>query len=107
MIDIINIEFNQLSEKMERYRQKIRNAAIAGGFKICDSEAPITSIVAGSSQKTLEIAKYLYENNILSTPFVYPSVPLDSGKVRLIAGANLKEETVDSACKIIASAGFG
>ena len=46
-------------------------------------------------------AKYLFENNILSTPFVYPSVPKNAGVVRLIAGANILIEDVGRAVEII------
>jgi len=70
-------------------------------FRLANSQAPITSVICGSSEDTILFAKYLFENNILSTPFVYPSVPKNAGVVRLIAGANILIEDVGRAVEII------
>ena len=68
-------------------------------------EAPINSIQSGSKEATFILAKKFYEKGILSTPFIEPSVPVDQGRVRLIAGANLTQETVAEATEIIKRVG--
>jgi glycine C-acetyltransferase len=85
---------------MWEYKHRISEALRKYGFQITESTTPISSIVGGASLETILISKELYENRILSTPFVYPSVPPNGGKVRLIAGANLKEESIDHAVQI-------
>jgi 7-keto-8-aminopelargonate synthetase-like enzyme len=97
VLDIIENEFSVRSKKMWEYKYRISEALKKNGFKITDSKTPISSIMGGSSLETILISKELYENRILSTPFVYPSVPPYGGKIRLIAGANLKQESIDYA----------
>jgi 7-keto-8-aminopelargonate synthetase-like enzyme len=43
----------------------------------------------------------MYENGLVTTPFIYPSVPVNGGRIRLIAGANLREESIERAVKTI------
>ena len=100
-INIIEEEFDVLGGIMWKYRNKLRNSLIESGYNVKDAEAPITSIITGTSEKTILFAKKLYENKILATPFIFPSVPKNQGVIRMIVGANLKEETVDRAIEIL------
>lgn len=105
VIDIIEKDFGQISKKMLDYKNLISNALCSCGFALTKSEAPITSIVTGSAENTVLLAKRFYENNILTTPFIEPSVPQNQGRVRLIAGANLTEGSINKAIGIIKSIG--
>ncbi len=96
-LDIINDEFAELSSKMWNAKRRIGKALIKSGFELTDGEAPITSIKAGDSTATLKLTKSFWDSHILTTPFVYPSVPLNEGRIRLIAGANIREETLQEA----------
>ncbi|MCF8296360.1 MAG: pyridoxal phosphate-dependent aminotransferase family protein [Saprospiraceae bacterium] len=100
-INIIEDEFDVLGSKMWSYRNKLRNALIDFGYKVKEAEAPITSIITGTSEETILFAKKLYENQILATPFIFPSVPENQGVIRMIVGANLEEETVERAIEIL------
>ena len=100
-INIIEEEFDVLGGKMWKYRNKLRNSLIESGYNVKDAEAPITSLVTGTSEKTILFAKKLYENKILATPFIFPSVPENQGVIRMIVGANLKDSTVDRAINIL------
>ncbi len=95
VIDIIQNEFDTISEKMWSYKRRIAESLVAAGFEICDGAAPITSIMTNDFTNTLQCAKNFFDNKILTTPFVEPSVPRNGGRVRIIAGANLTEETID------------
>ncbi len=101
VLDIINSDFQIISHQMWRYYKAIREVLINAGFNLVSSNAPINSIIAGSSKDTILLSKKFYEHNILTTPFIAPSVPQNAGKVRLIAGANLKEETINVVLKVI------
>lgn len=94
VMDIVESDFQALSTRMWGYKTQISQCLVEKGFKIAEGKAPITSICTGSSEATIIFAKRFFEKKILTTPFVSPSVPVNEGKVRLIAGANLKEETV-------------
>jgi 7-keto-8-aminopelargonate synthetase-like enzyme len=85
---------------MWTYRNKLRDALVKLEYNIVPSSAPITSIATGTSENTLFFAKKLYYKNILATPFIYPSVPENKGVIRLIAGANLEEQTIERAIQL-------
>jgi 7-keto-8-aminopelargonate synthetase-like enzyme len=99
-IDLIEKDFADLFKKLNENNLILKNG-LKDKFLLTDSKSPITSVVCGTSIQTFLFAKFLFKNQILSTPFVFPSVPKDKGVIRLIAGANLKSETVGKAVNII------
>lgn len=103
VIEIIESEFDSISRRIWRYKTLISERLIKCGFQLENGQAPITSIFCGSFEDTIKMAKRLYEHNILSTPFVPPSVPQNKGRVRLIAGADLKERDIEKALEAFAA----
>lgn len=101
VLDIINGNFETISEKMWSYKKRISQQLSDSGFILATGTAPINSIIGGTSKDTVLLAKRFYKNNILTTPFIFPSVPANEGRVRIIAGANLKEETINNVLNII------
>ncbi len=99
-IKIVEEEFEMRSDKIYMYSKIIKNALRQNGFSVADSEAPISSVIGGNSFDTISFAKKLFYHDILSTPFVYPSVPKNDGRIRLIAGANLKESSIEKVIDI-------
>ena len=73
----------------------LSEALITKGFDLCDSMTPIVSIKAGKSLETLLMTREFYKHKILTTPFIYPSVAMNEGRIRLIAGANLSDESLE------------
>jgi 7-keto-8-aminopelargonate synthetase-like enzyme len=98
--EIIENFFEILSCSLNVNTMILKNG-IKDNFNLSQSQAPITSIICGTTEQTILFSKYLFENKILSTPFVYPSVPKNGGLVRMITGANLKPETIIKAVGII------
>ena len=101
VLDIIQAEFGVIKGRLVTYQQEIYESLVKGGFTVVPSETPINSIQSGNKEATFILAKKLYEKGILSTPFIEPSVPVNEGRVRLIAGANLTQDTVAEATEII------
>ncbi|EGW37767.1 pyridoxal phosphate-dependent aminotransferase family protein [Desulfosporosinus sp. OT] len=101
VLDIIHSEFGALKGRLVTYQQEIYQSLVKGGFTVLPGEAPINSIQCGSKEATFILTKMLYDQGILSTPFIEPSVPINDGRVRLIAGANLSEDSVAEAAEII------
>jgi len=91
VLEIIENDFPSLSKKLWHSKSYIRHCLKKYGFNVTNGEAPITSIICGDLEATIKMAKSLFEQKILSTPFVPPSVPPKQGRVRLIAGADLNE----------------
>lgn len=105
VLKIICSEFRIIKDRIESYKHIIFQSLIEGGFQVVSSNAPINSIYTGNKENTFNIAKKLYNNGILSTPFIEPSVPVNQGRVRLIAGADLKKDTVLEAAETIKKVG--
>lgn len=103
VLEILDTEFTKISERMWGYCRKLAEALRNAGYSMTSSITPINSICAGNSLQTLQLAKDLFREGILSTPFIYPSVQENGGRIRLIAGANLKESSVDRAVEIFTS----
>ncbi|MFC2100722.1 aminotransferase class I/II-fold pyridoxal phosphate-dependent enzyme [Bacteroidota bacterium] len=100
VLEIIIDEFSALSHQIWNNKKEITSSLLNAGFNLTESTAPITSIKAGNSLETIQLAKQLYENNILTTPFIYPSVQQNEGRIRLIAGANIKEDSIQKVKEI-------
>ena len=105
VVDLLRDSFCTLGPHMWQAKQRIENALLAAGFAVTRGEAPITSIKSGNSVNTLRLAKLFWEHHILTTPFVYPSVPLNEGRIRLIAGAHMRDETLQRVEQAIAVIG--
>jgi 7-keto-8-aminopelargonate synthetase-like enzyme len=101
VLDIIQSEFEVIKGRLVTYQQEIYESLVEGGFTVAPGAAPINAIQSGSKEATFILAKKLYEKGILATPFIEPSVPIGEGRVRLIAGANLSQDTVAEAAEII------
>ena len=95
VIQIIQNEFQPMAVRMWDYSRQISDALMLSGILLTNSSTPIRSICSGNSVETLKLARKLYELGILTTPFIYPSVPENEGRIRLIAGANLKISSID------------
>ncbi len=100
-IEIIRNDFPQLSQNMWSAKHRIESALLNAGFNLTDGKAPITSIKSGDTSETIRLSKSFWDQHIITTPFVYPSVPLKEGRIRLIAGANMREETIQRTEELI------
>lgn len=100
VLRILQEEFNDISNRLTSHSKRIAFALDHIGFSMTESKTPINSICAGNSIETLRLAKNLFNQGLLATPFIYPSVPENSGRIRLIAGANLKSTSIDKAIRI-------
>ena len=100
VLRIIDDEFTEISRRFWSHAKRLEDALRHLGYSMTDSMTPINSICPGNSIQTLQMAKYLFREGVLATPFIYPSVPENNGRIRLIAGANLKTTTIDKAIRI-------
>jgi len=101
VLSIINREFNIISEKLWRHTKRIHDGFSRGGFDMINNQTPINAIRSGNSLETLRLAKKFNDAGILTTPFIYPSVPENEGRIRLIAGANLMESSIDRVLELV------
>ncbi len=100
VLEIINLEFPMISARMWKYTRTLSGGLQESGYTLTGTITPIVSICTGDPVQTLLLSKEIYENGILGTPFIYPSVPEKEGRIRLIPGANLRPESIDRAVRI-------
>ena len=98
-IEILEKDFDKLLNKVYQNKRILSDGLRKYGYKLAEGEAPITSIMGGSLENTLTLAKRIFEYKIFTTPFVEPSVPPNQGKIRLIAGACLSKSDLEIALK--------
>ena len=95
VLEIMKDEFVHIKKRMWSNAAALAEALKNKGFDLCDSMTPIVSIKSGKSLETLLMSREFYHHKILTTPFIYPSVAINEGRIRLIAGANLTEESIE------------
>lgn len=100
VLDIIGTEFSAISGRMWEYKRMISQCLLDNGYTLTNGQAPITSILIKDLEQCARMAKAIHANRILATPFIPPSVPPNENKIRLIAGANLSEDTIRKALDI-------
>ncbi len=101
VLKIIRNDSGVLKNKLYLYKNILYDSLVEAGFDTVSSPAPINSIRTGSRENTIATAKKLYEKGILSTPFIEPSVPINEGRIRFIAGINLSETAIEQGSEII------
>ncbi len=100
VLEIIDQEFPVISARLWKYTHMLSMGLQHSGYPLTETVTPIVSVCTGDPVETLLLSKEMHDNGILGTPFIYPSVPEKEGRIRLIAGANLKPESIERAIRI-------
>lgn len=67
------------------------------GFNTGHSETPITPVIIGSEAKTMEFSKALLDAGVYVSGIVFPTVPLGTGRLRVMISASHTKEDLDYA----------
>ena len=67
------------------------------GFNTGHSETPITPVVIGNEAKTMEFSRALLEAGVYVSGIVFPTVPLGTGRLRVMISASHTQEDLDYA----------
>jgi 7-keto-8-aminopelargonate synthetase-like enzyme len=100
VLHIIDDEFHDISLRFWSHASRLEDGLKKLGYNLTASMTPINSICSGNSIQTLRMSRLLFNEGLLATPFIYPSVPENGGRIRLIAGANLKSTSIDKAIRV-------
>ncbi len=71
------------------------------GFNIGNSQTPITPIIVGDEAKSIEFSKELLKNGVFVSAIVFPTVPKNTGRLRLMPSALHTREQLKVASQII------
>ena len=101
---IASLELIQKSEERRKRLYDNKNQLFNGlneiGYDLTESETPLFSVKSREAQEIINLARDLYKNGAYATPFVPPSVPLGSSRLRLIPHAGLGHEDIDKVINI-------
>ena len=76
-----------------------------GGKTTPASETPITPIIIGDGKLTMEFSRALFEDGVLGTGIIYPTVPEGKARVRTIMTATHTKKELDQALGVLAAVG--
>ncbi|MFH1542422.1 MAG: pyridoxal phosphate-dependent aminotransferase family protein [bacterium] len=89
-------------ERINRLAKKLKTALGELGFTLTDSTTPVVSVILKDSRETILVTKLLFEQGIYIVPFIPPSVPKRSPRIRISVNANIQEEDIDYVVKTLA-----
>lgn len=102
------LEAISMLEQSDEYTKKLwdnadyfKEKAKACGFDIGHSETPITPIFVYDEAKTVAFSKQLLEKGVFVSPIVYPTVPLNQARLRVMISASHSKEQLNQALTIL------
>ena len=92
VLDLLKKKYRSLRDVLARNVQTVNEILDHKCFQRSNGAAPIISVKCGSVRSTLKCARSFFENGMVVTPFVEPSVPPGKGVIRIIPGAAITSE---------------
>lgn len=98
-IQIVNAMSKDSSrvDKLWENARYLQNKITEGGYSIGNTETPITPFMVYDEKIATELTKRLFEEQILVSPIIYPTVALGKARIRLMVSALHKKEDLDYA----------
>ena len=106
VLDILESGFRSLRDRLDSNKATILEALensgfIMANFIMANTVTPIISLKTGAMRDTVALAKTFFEQGIIATPFVEPSVPPGKGVLRIIPGAGISAEDCEEVADTI------
>ena len=92
---------NRLWDNATYFKEKLGKL----GFDTGHSETPITPVIIGNEAKTMEFSKALLDAGVYVSGIVFPTVPLGTGRLRVMISASHTKEDLDFAVAKFESVG--
>jgi glycine C-acetyltransferase len=82
-------------EKLWENAKYLQNKFVENGYDIGKTETPITPFMVGDEALATELTKRLFEENILVSPIMFPTVAKGKARIRLMISALHTQEMLD------------
>ena len=92
-------ESDDLVEKLWNNARYLKDQLKALRFNIGNSETPITPVMLIQEDLAREFSAKLFELDVFATPIVFPMVPKDRARIRVIPSASHSKEDLDLGIK--------
>lgn len=107
----VKLALDRFRSNRERQRKKLwRNIQIMHsglrsiGYEI-NSSSQIIPIIIGNEKKALDFSKYLFEKGVFAQPIRYPTVKIDSARIRISITAWLSRSHIERTLDVLERAG--
>lgn len=94
-------ESTEYTDRLWHNARYFKKKLVEYGFDIGKSETPITPIMIGEENKTMEFSKNLLKNGVYVSGIVFPTVPKGKGRIRCMVSALHTKDQLDKAVEII------
>ena len=88
-------EHPEIRSKINNMARKLQDGLRALGYTTTDSSTPLVSVIFNSPDETISFTKMLNEKGIYVTPFIPPSVPKRTSRIRMTVTAYLDTKDID------------
>ena len=91
----------QLPARLVLYAGELLLGFDIGGKTTPASETPITPIIIGDGARTMEFSRQLFQEGVLGTGIVFPTVPEGKARVRTIMTATHTRDELEQALEVL------
>ncbi|MDD5601901.1 MAG: glycine C-acetyltransferase [Candidatus Izemoplasmatales bacterium] len=99
------MESDEYTKKLWDNARYFKQGMHALGFDIGHSETPITPVTIGEEAKTMAFSKALLDEGVFVSGIVFPTVPLGTGRLRVMISAMHEKKDLDFALEAFAKVG--
>ena len=99
------MESDEYTKKLWDNARYFKQGMHALGFDIGHSETPITPVMIGEEAKTMAFSKALLDEGVFASGIVFPTVPLGTGRLRVMISAMHEKKDLDFALEAFAKVG--
>jgi len=101
--DVIDAEPQRVARLQANVR-RLRAGLQASGVPVRDDPTPIVPVIAGDDERTLRMARFLFDRGIFALPILSPAVPPRTSRLRITVTAAHSEDEVDAIASGVAAA---
>ena len=94
-LDVIDAEPERV-RRLQANVRRLRAGLQAGGVPARDDPTPIIPVIAGDDERTLRMARFLFDRGIFALPILSPAVPPRTSRLRITVTAAHADDEVDA-----------
>jgi glycine C-acetyltransferase len=102
-LDVLDAEPDRVV-RLQGNARRLRARLRAAGLPVRDDPTPIVPVIAGDDERTVRMARYLFDRDIFALPILSPAVPPRTSRLRITVTAAHAESEVDAIADAVAAA---
>lgn len=92
---------DQRNKQLWENAKYLQNKFVSGGYSIGNTMTPITPFMVGSEEHATVLTKLLFEEGILVSPIMYPTVAKGQARIRLMISSLHTKQQLDMAYEAV------